>query len=190
METTWLFFLRFEVYVCCLCLLCRMKGRKFNILSVLFNWNQLLSFINPKDVAKAPLHINAFSFETAYISMRLGLPSTLIRWAFSSKTYRFENALESGSNENAYTSFQCEQSKTHRTESDDRKYLRHVSRFDVWFAWSSTYVTTCYSIVFERFSADCRNCIKTVLWTQIDRCVFDDNKKKAYFWKRSSKERA
>ena len=127
METTWLFFPRFEVYVCCLRLLCRMKGRKFNILSVLFNWNQLLSFINPKDVAKAPLHINAaFSFETAYISMRLGLPSTLIRWAFSSKTYRFEHALESGSNENAYTSFQCEQSKTHRTESDDRKYLRHV----------------------------------------------------------------
>lgn len=70
METTWLFFPRFEVYVCCLRLICRMKGRKFNTLSVSFNWNQLLSFINPKDVAKAPLHINAFSFETAYISMR------------------------------------------------------------------------------------------------------------------------
>ena len=36
-------------------------------------------------------------FENAYISMRLGLPFTLIRWACSSKTHRFENALESGS---------------------------------------------------------------------------------------------
>ena len=35
--------------------------------------------------------------ENPYISMRLGLTSTLIRWAFSSKTHRFENALESGS---------------------------------------------------------------------------------------------
>ena len=35
--------------------------------------------------------------ENAYISMRKGLPSILIPWAFSSKTHRFENALESGS---------------------------------------------------------------------------------------------
>ena len=36
-------------------------------------------------------------FENAHISMRLGLPSTPIRSAFSSKTHRFENALEGGS---------------------------------------------------------------------------------------------
>ena len=35
---------------------------------------------------KGPVHINAFSFENAYISMRLGLLSTLIRCSFSSKT--------------------------------------------------------------------------------------------------------
>lgn len=35
--------------------------------------------------------------ENAYISMRLVLRSTLIRWASSSKTHRFSNALESGS---------------------------------------------------------------------------------------------
>ena len=29
--------------------------------------------------------------------MRLGLLSTLIRWAFSSEAHQFENALESGS---------------------------------------------------------------------------------------------
>ena len=38
-----------------------------------------------------PVHVNAFSFENAYNSMPLDLPSTLIRWAFSSKTHRFVN---------------------------------------------------------------------------------------------------
>ena len=42
-------------------------------------------------------------------------------------------------------------------------------------AKSSTYVTTCDSIVFERFSVDGRKRIKTVVWTRIDGCVFDDN---------------
>ena len=42
------------------------------------------------------VHTNAFSWN-AYISMRLGLLSTLIRWAFSSEAHQFENALESGS---------------------------------------------------------------------------------------------
>ena len=46
---------------------------------------------------KGPVHTNAFSFENAYVSMRLCLSSTLIRCSFSSKTNRFENALENGS---------------------------------------------------------------------------------------------
>ena len=29
--------------------------------------------------------------------------------------------------------------------------------------------------VFERFGVDSRKCTKTLAWTQIDRCVFDDN---------------
>ena len=37
-------------------------------------------------------------------------------------------------------------------------------------------VYTCNSRVFERFRADSRKRIKTVVWTRIDRCVFDDNK--------------
>ena len=76
-----IFFPRVEVYVCYLRVLCRMKGRKFKILSILFNWNLLLSFINPKDFPKGPHHINAFSNENVCvfvcasksISMRLGL---------------------------------------------------------------------------------------------------------------------
>ena len=43
--------------------------------------------------------------------MRLGLPSTLIRRAFSSKTRRFENSLESGSKRMHNISCKCEPSK-------------------------------------------------------------------------------
>ena len=42
-------------------------------------------------------HLMLFCLNDAYISMRLGLLSPLIRLAFSSKTQRFEIALESGS---------------------------------------------------------------------------------------------
>ena len=46
-----------------------------------------------------PVHIctSAFSFETAYISMRFGVLSTLRRWAFSAKPHQCDNALKSGS---------------------------------------------------------------------------------------------
>ena len=37
-------------------------------------------------------------------------------------------------------------------------------------------VYTCNSSVFEGFSADIRRRIKKIVWTRIDRCVFDDNK--------------
>ena len=37
------------------------------------------------------------------------------------------------------------------------------------------YVATCNNIVFERFSLGSQKRIKTVVWTRIDRCVFNDN---------------
>ena len=52
-----------------------------------------------------------------------------------------------------------------------------------------TYVTTCNSIVFERFCVDSPKSIKTVAWTRIDRCIIDDNEN-AYFLKRISVIRA
>ena len=42
-------------------------------------------------------------------------------------------------------------------------------------AYSSIYDTMCF-IVFELFSVDSPKRTKTVVWTGIDRCVFDDNK--------------
>ena len=46
-----------------------------------------------------------------------------------------------------------------------------------------------HSVQFYRFSVDSRKRIKTVVWTQIDRCDFDDNEN-SYFWKRISVDRA
>ena len=34
---------------------------------------------------------------------------------------------------------------------------------------------TYISIIFERFRVDCQKRIQTVVWTRIDRCVFDGN---------------
>ena len=58
--------------------------------------------------------------------MRLGLPSTLIRWLISSKMHRFENLLQVDQNENAYISYYDVCSKTHQNEKGDRKYRRRV----------------------------------------------------------------
>ena len=71
--------------------------------------------------------------------------------------------------------------KGRNASNDDRKYLGCVSlKHSRILTYVLTYVTKCNSIVFERFSVDSRKRIKTVVWTRIDRCVFDDNEN-AYF---------
>ena len=121
-----------------------------------------------------PVHANAFSLENSYISMGLGLPSTPIRWAFSLKTHRFENALESGSKWKGIHIVLVTW-----TVSNASKWKRwpKISQACVFVACayheSSTYVTMSNSIVFEHFSVDSRKCIKMVVWTRLDRCVFD-----------------
>ena len=59
-------------------------------------------------------------------------------------------------------------------ENKDQKYGRRAGLF-VACALSLTYVTTCNSMVLERYSVDSRRRIKTVVWTRIDSFVFDDN---------------
>ena len=69
-----------------------------------------------------------------------------------------------------------------------KKRRRHVQA-RVWSMRIVFYhVTTCNSIVFERFSVDSRKRIKTVLWTRIHRCIFYNNEN-AYFSKRISADR-
>ena len=49
-----------------------------------------------------PVRTNAFSFENAYISMRLGLRSTPLRWGFWSKRIDLKTLLKVDQNEYAY----------------------------------------------------------------------------------------
>ena len=61
------------------------------------NWSVKTPLHGQKGVTSLRVMGSWFSFKNADISIRLGLLSTLLRWAFSSETHRFENALESGS---------------------------------------------------------------------------------------------
>ena len=128
-----------------------------------------------------------FSSENAYISMRWDLPSTLIRWAFLSKTHDFKTLLKMDQNENAYISIKVDGRK--RSKCIKRWQKISWVRMFVACTYSSTYVTTCNSMVLERFSVDSRKRIKKVVWTRIDRCVFNDNEN-AHFWKRISVDKA
>ena len=110
-----------------------------------------------------------------YISMRLGLRSILTRWVFLAKTHRS-------------MILKVNQIKIHIyivlvwTDENVSKWKRwpkiSQARAFVACAWRSTYVTTKSSIVFERFSVDSRKRIKTVIWTRVDRCVFDEERKR------------
>ena len=83
-------------------------------------------------------------------------------------------------NENAFISYSCELSKTLENASKWKRWrhMYHVGckisqeRVFVACTWTSTCITTCHSMP---FSVDNRKRIKTVVWTRIDRRVFDDN---------------
>ena len=116
------------------------------------------------------VHTNAFSSENAYISVRLGLLSTPVRWVFSMKTHRFENTLESGSKWKRIHILLVWMVENGRRRSSKWKRWPKISLARVFEAcvYSSTCVTTRNSIVFERSSVDSRKRIKSVVWTRID----------------------
>ena len=120
---------------------------------------------------------SCFSFENADIWIRLGLPSTLLRWTFSSETHRFENALESVSKRDRISIVSVwmveNASKWRRLPKTPARVFSMRMKFNLRH--------TCSSIVFERFSVDSRKRVKTVEWTRIDECFLDDNEN-AFFW--------
>ena len=83
-------------------------------LPVWLNWHANVTVKNDKRVCLRIVYTWAFSFKNVCISTRLGLQSTLIRWAFSPKTHRFEIALESGSRK----------THTYRISVDCRKHIK------------------------------------------------------------------
>ena len=116
-----------------------------------------------------PIYNNAFSFENAYIKMRLGLslPQLICR-AFTSK-----NVLK------------VDQNKTHtcriRVDSQNAwKWKRRPAPLFVACTKSSSYVTKCNSIIFKRFNVDSRKRIETVVWRRIERWVFEGKKKHTF----------
>ena len=98
--------------------------------------------------------------------MRLGLPSTVIHWAFSSKTHTYLISVDGRKRikiktmtENITGAYVCSM----RIEFNFHHNVQLYRFRTFWYGQSKT--------------------IKTVVWTRIDRCVFDDNKN-AYLWKR------
>ena len=98
-------------------------------------------------MALGPAHTNAFSFENAYNSTRLDLPSALIRWAFSLKTHRFENACETKRIKTKTHTYHISVGGRKRIEWKWRPKISQA-RVLVACAKSSTYVTTSNSIPF------------------------------------------
>ena len=114
-------------------------------------------------VALGPAHSNTFSFENAYNSTRLGLPSALIR--IDLKTL----VKLSRSKRKSIHIILVQTVENASNEKDDRKYrrsvcLQHVQRVQL----------TSQRAILYRF-VDSRDRMKTVLWTRIDRCVFGEN---------------
>ena len=90
-------------------------------------------------LSKAPSTLMRFRLKThAFRCVLIGLPSTIIRSAFSKNTHRCENALEGGSNrKRIHIVLLCVRSKTLQ------------ARVFIACARSSTYVATCNSIVWN-----------------------------------------
>ena len=65
-------------------------------------------------------------------------------------------------------------SKTHQNENDDQKNA------GAFFCSMRLEFSLRHSVQFYRFSVDSGKRTKTVVWTQIDRCVFDVNEN-SYF---------
>ena len=122
------------------------------------------------------VHTNAFSFENVYI---FDAPAQALRPHSYGDTLSvfLENAY--------YISYQCGPSVQNGRKRIKIKTMTEIcqisqARMFVECAQSSIYVTTCDSTVFERFTVDSLKRIKTLVWTRIDRCFFNDNEN-AYF---------
>ena len=127
-----------------------------------------------------PVYNSDFSFENAHIWMRLGLSSTLIRWA----AWIWKSSWKWIKTETHIVLVLAVEKRTKiKTMTENiagacacRMRIRINLRHNVQF-------------VVKRLSVNSRKRSKTVVWTRIDRCVVDDNEN-AYFRKRISLHRA
>ena len=101
------------------------------------------------------------------LSMSLGVPSALIRLAFSWKTHRFENALESGSKRKRIHIVLV---WTQRIKT--KTMTENIAGAGVCSMPIEFNVTTRNSIVFECFSVNSRNLFKTRARAGENRTIF------------------
>ena len=117
-----------------------------------------------------PVYTNTFSFESAYFSIRLGLPSTLTRWSFSTIPYTFKTALDSGSKRKRIVPTVKSVSKW--------KQWRH---YTTWVFFEHAYIIKMTSrhviSIFERFSADG--------WIRNDNDSVDANQSIRFRWSKN-----
>ena len=118
-----------------------------------------------------PVYTNASSFENAYISMRFGLPSipnTLSVFIENASIWK--------------RSWKWIKRKTHtfRISVDGRWSIAGACVFSMRIEFCLRRNVQLY--LFRTFNVDSRKRIKMVVWTRIDRCVFNGNEN-AYFWK-------
>ena len=133
------------------------------------------SYVERLNWALGLVHTNTFSFENAFISLHHAFRSHWYTGNFHRKLIDSKTLFKVDQNETAYMCrISVDGQKRSKTRQNENENIAG---------------RTCNSIVFERFSVDCRKCIKTVVWTQIDRCFFDD-KENAYLWKRVIVDRA
>ena len=113
--------------------------------------------------------------------MRLGLSPVLTRWVFSYPIWK--------------RCCKWIKTKTHTccisVEGRKRIKMKTITNNNAGAFFCSMRIefSLRHSVQFYRFSVDSGKRTKTVVWTQIDRCVFDVNEN-SYFWKRISVDRA
>ena len=114
-------------------------------------------------------HLMRFRLNDTYISVRLGLLSTLIRLAFSSKTQRFEIALESGSKFKRVHIVLVWMVENGRNRIKIKTMTKNIAG-------------ACNSIIFERFIVDVEKASKRKCRRESINAVFDDNEKAIKVW--------
>ena len=105
-------------------------------------------------------HLMRFRLNDTYISVRLGLLSTLIRLAFSSKTQRFQIALESGSKFKRVHIVLVWMVENGRNRIKIKTMTKNIAG-------------ACNSIIFERFIVDVEKASKRKCRpARVDQCGF------------------
>ena len=121
-----------------------------------------------------PVHTKAFSFENAYISMRLGFTVHTNKLSVFNLSVFIENA-------SMWKRWIKTKTHTYRISVEGRKHIKmetiteNIAGVCTRIEFNLRHNVQSLFYCFERFSVDSRKRIKKVVWTRIDLYVVDDN---------------